>query len=281
MLFFTVSMSLQQDLDDALLYLPPNFLDFKFSSCKDAKDRINAFTRFSPPCRYVVIREIPIEAFIELDENREISSRNEYFVHINLAVLYLKMPNLPHNKAFTRFRRLFDEKALSMGIRLRDYSWYSNLIHTGMRRNKEPDECFYPVDNVQDQDWPTLVIEVGTSETMQRLRQDAIWWLRQGSQLQYVVLVGLDTENRRAVIEKWELVDQPLLSRPITRSLSQQNPQPQIPQLVPRATEIATIEENGVVDGSLHFSFARLFNRQPNSSEHIFVFGADLSRLVF
>lgn len=99
-------MSRKQDWSAARSYLTPGTLDFKFSSCEDAEARIDKFFRRSPQSHYVVIREIPLKEFEKLDENYQTHSRVDYFRYIELLVLYLKMPTLIHNKAFTDFRDL-------------------------------------------------------------------------------------------------------------------------------------------------------------------------------
>lgn len=256
-------MSVTQDLSDALSHLTPGFLDFNFLSCEDAEARVQEFYHSSPPSHYVVIRHIPPKEFEKLDECYSTSSRNDYFPHIELAVLYLKLPSFAHNNAFTQFRTLFALKALDMGISFLDHIWLANLIHQGAWQVKEPDECFFPAPKVQVGTWPVLVIEVGVSETIRQLHRDAVWWFQQHSEVKYVLLMSLDTTKKNITIEKWERAHQP-----DTRS----------DVLEPSVTEVVTIDEDGVT-GSFRLSFSTLFKKDPGPSQHDFQFGPELRML--
>lgn len=261
--FLSLTMSVTQDWSDALSCITPGFLDFDFLSCEDAEERIQEFIDRSPPSQYAVIRHIQLKEFEKLDECYSTCSRNDYFQHIELAVLYLKLPSFAHNWALSRFRTLFDSKALDMGISPFDHIWLANAIHQGARRNKEPDECFFPSPDVEDNAWPVLVIEVGMSETIRQLQRDTVWWFHQHSEVQYVLLMNLDTERRTITIEKWERAH-----RPDTRS----------DVLEPSATEVVTIDEDGVT-GSFRLSFSTLFKKEPGPSQHDFQFGPELRML--
>lgn len=256
-------MSVSQDLSDALSHLTPGFLDFSFLSCKDAEARISKFKSRSLPSHYVVIRHIPLKEFEKLDECYSTSSRNEYFRHIELAVLYLRLPSFEHSMALSLFRKLFDSKATAMGISLFDYTWMISGTCQGMRRDKQPDECLFPSTYVQRGTWPVLVIEVGLSETIRQLQKDAVWWFHQHSEVQYMLLVSLDIARRNITIEKWERAH-----RSDTRS----------DVLEPSATEVVTIDEDGVT-GSFRLSFSTLFKKEPGPSQHDFQFGSELCML--
>src|SRR5271170_262234 len=66
--------------------------------------------------------------------------------------------------------------------------------------------------------WPTLVFEVGVSESLRGLRFDARWWLREsGGDVNIVILVHVNRERKRVHIEKWELAPAPVTQRPSTR----------------------------------------------------------------
>lgn len=122
---------------------------------------------------------------------------------------------------------------------------------------------FFPTPKVQVGAWPVLVIEVGVSETVRQLQRDAVWWFHQHSEVKYVLLVNLDTARRSTTIEKWERA-----RRPDTRS----------DVLEPSATEVVTINEDGVA-GSFRLSFSTLFKKEPGLSQHDFQFGPELRML--
>ena len=254
---YLITMSVTRGWSDALSHLTPGFLDFNFLSCEDAGVRVQGFYHSSHPSHYVVIRHIPLREFEKLDKCYSTSSCNDYFRHIELAVLYLKLPSFAHNNAFTQFRTLFALKALDTGISFLDHSWLANLIHQGARQDKEPDECFFPIPKVQVGTWPVLIIEVGVLEAIRQLQRDAVWWFHQHSEVKYVLLVNLDTARRSITIEKWERAHQP-----DTRS-------------EPSVTEVVAIDEDGLT-GSFRLSFSTLFKKDPGPFQHDFQIGPEL-----
>src|SRR6266705_920142 len=70
-------------------------------------------------------------------------------------------------------------------------------------------------------DWPTLVFEAGVFESLQKLKNDARWWLsNSGGQVKIVLIFSVQRESRTIQIERWEngpvttRVNQPLAQVP-------------------------------------------------------------------
>lgn len=195
--------------------------------------------------------------------------RIDYYRHLELAVLYLKWPSLPHSFALSKFTTLFTSKARVMGISPFDYTWLSNSAHHGRRRNKQPDECFFNVTFPPVGSWPVLVIEVGLLETMGQLRRDSLWWFSESSDVKYVLLFALNITAKEITIEKWKRGCPP--SGRTTRSSTA--------ALEPSATETVTMNTSGVV-GTLHLSFEKLFGAPPGPTQHDFEFESELGILL-
>ena len=197
------------------------------------------------------IRCLSMESFEELDDNFGTHSQADYFEDIQLALLYVKIPSKLHAGISRQFMRIFDDKIEAMGMPKYDISWLGNSRFRGFRRSKQPDECFFPTENVDHEEWPALVIETGVSETLPQLHRDAIWWFRQSPNINYVLLVNVDRSQRTIHIEKWERC------RPrepcITRSHTEAIPDP-------CPSETATISETGVTR-TFTLSFRSLFKR--------------------
>lgn len=88
----------------------------------------------------------------------------------------------------------------------------NSTTHQGESSGKQPDQQLttghrLPRD-CQLRGWPTLVIESGMTESLERLRQDARWWFRNShSDVKYVLIISIQTgENRVIQLEKWEMV---------------------------------------------------------------------------
>lgn len=66
--------------------------------------------------------------------------------------------------------------------------------------SKEPDESWIPTQPIPGRDakWPTVVVEVGVSESYQKLKADAEWWLtdsRGNVKLAIIVAINRETPN--------------------------------------------------------------------------------------
>ncbi|KAG0640424.1 hypothetical protein HOY80DRAFT_884733, partial [Tuber brumale] len=73
------------------------------------------------------------------------------------------------------------------------------------KRSKEGDEGIKPADTRADGDeWPSLMVEVGTSNSLLSLRQDACWWLdHSNEQTRMVILISLEMDPKSLHLERW------------------------------------------------------------------------------
>jgi hypothetical protein len=72
-------------------------------------------------------------------------------------------------------------------------------------RSKEGDQGFKPRSRMSSSDWPSLMIEVGVSESINILRYDACWWLlNSGGHTNIVVIISIRRSDRSIVIGRWE-----------------------------------------------------------------------------
>ena len=105
------------------------------------------------------------------------------------------------------FAHVLMQRAIQMGFSLQDLSDMGGTRYDGITVGKEPDTAFKPnAFRPNKRDWPTLVIEIGVSKSLQQLRIDARWWLKNsGGNVNIVLIVHADRTSRTIVIEKWEL----------------------------------------------------------------------------
>lgn len=104
---------------------------------------------------------------------------------------------------------------------------YPYLDHTGNRKSQgEGDSCRRPLFLRGRNDFPTLVIEAGYSQTWPSLRNKARWWFEASScSIKIVLLIKLTPGSPDIMIEKWT-VDQLPPTRPgrvTTRVIAAQN----------------------------------------------------------
>jgi hypothetical protein len=81
---------------------------------------------------------------------------------------------------------------------------FGNLIG----RSKEPDVSFMPRSRDVSSDWPSLVVEVGASESLSCLRGDLKYWLRTTNGMTRVaILLHINKVDGMILIERWANVN--------------------------------------------------------------------------
>lgn len=153
-------------------------LEISFTTCEDVQSKLQEHVGRSPHNPWVFIHDITLESFHHLNDSFDTYSRSDYYHDLQLAVLYLKLASHQHSWALTHFKKLMNAKLWSAGISDFQFTWMMNKRFSGFRREKEPDDTFFPSLYVPHDAWPVLVIEVGVSETIPQLQRDAIWWFR-------------------------------------------------------------------------------------------------------
>ena len=122
-------------------------------------------------------------------------------------------------------------------------------------RSKEGDQAIAPATRAaQSNPWPSVVVEVGYSETLNQLHIDAEWWLKKsGGRTRFVVLLSVNRDTNEIVIEGWRML--PL-------------------SLVPRCEQRFDIDAGGIVTSllsQLTIPYASVFDEpHPNSTDVIF-----------
>jgi hypothetical protein len=130
-------------------------------------------------------------------------------------------------------------------------------------KGKEADAAFKCNTQIGEGLWPNLVIEVGYSESLARLRLDAQWWLQGGNEnVKMVILVQVGKSPDFMHLELWAIA-------PYT-GLTTRHSRNSIPQCV----SITDIDANGIVSPLnilLIIPYNSIFdNSNPNGSDLIF-----------
>lgn len=78
---------------------------------------------------------------------------------------------------------------------------------TTTRRSKEADVAFTPTSRDVTSQWPSVVVEVGASQSLTCLRGDLSYWLRSSNGMTRVaILLHIDKDDETILIERWEVV---------------------------------------------------------------------------
>lgn len=128
-------------------------------------------------------------------------------------------------------------------------------------------------------DWPSLVIEAGISESTARLMAAAHWWIENSKgEVRIVILIHLNSENRTIRILK--CVPRPKTVPKITRSYNPSLPLPMMPYVDAEIIIDRSVSLYQITGAPLILEFAEVISRPPASpTENDVVFSAaDLAR---
>ncbi|KAJ5636707.1 uncharacterized protein N7484_010020 [Penicillium longicatenatum] len=165
-----------------------------------------------PSSQYVLVQRIPADLFLTIVEHPELLKGVRATIrHHEHDVLY-KMSYHYHEKIGCYFDIWISNALGDMGLSIlnRDFWLGGAGRSTGRVCDKQADKSFFPGRNpapgtpVQ---WPSLVVEIGISESLPQLRTDAQWWYSNSNQkTQLVVLISANPTTHDADIEIWTQV---------------------------------------------------------------------------
>ncbi|KAG0640519.1 hypothetical protein HOY80DRAFT_1000089 [Tuber brumale] len=207
---------------------------------------------------YVVFSDVAEGQLTGVDRIRDTNYKSLRFLYLNRqqALIVKITPPAIHQAATSSFAFKLQLKSEAMGSpdELLDMR---GTRYRGIARSKEGDWVFKPLSfRPCEACWPTLVIECGVSERLDRLTVDAHWWLkdREGG-VNIVCLCAISRANQTIHVEKWELASAP--GQFSTSSYSD-------PVLkTPTQTPQIDISNQVSVNGALTLNFAKLYLRPP------------------
>ncbi|KAL5361700.1 hypothetical protein BJX96DRAFT_176479 [Aspergillus floccosus] len=200
----------------------------KIRQCQTTIDFIKAkgsqFRNGDDSAQYLVVTNITPESVKELERIRS-GERNlprmklTYFAGEN--TLIIKLAGKVHEQLSRLFHDNFHRICADYGITL-----FMLKAHGGgnceMPRDvqKEPDESYSP-DTRSREDFPSFVVEIGASESLDHLRLDARLWLSNTNGWTcLVLLIKIDQDAKTLTFERWERIRQPS-QQPGTHARSQ------------------------------------------------------------
>jgi hypothetical protein len=195
--------------------------------------------------------------------------------HEDLQLLIVKVPTGAHEAATGEFSAIIIE-AVGPGLMGLNRHERSVLNSTTFRApsgtpRKEPDWAMKTrIVRPNSEDFPTIVVETGFSESLARLRNDArLWFSISNNAIQIVILIAIKAARREIIFEMWTVAAVPA-GRRTTRHTPAQVPQP---------AQSITISETApntyaITAGTapLILEFDKLFLRQPVRQEHDIIY---------
>ncbi|KAJ5104850.1 hypothetical protein NUU61_002197 [Penicillium alfredii] len=173
-------------------------------TANDVCNRINSDTSYSN--QFIIVSNIsqPLQELIGGDRNPlKIPYRLTLDTQHQQGVIRI-IPSGAHERVTRSFSNKLVAKLLEMGIDPDDYTMNSATRYHGKSCDKEADESLTPSRNPSEgEDWPSLVIETGLSESEAQLRTDTYWWFSNSSyQVNTVILFRIQRSPERKVFVK-------------------------------------------------------------------------------
>lgn len=155
--------------------------------------------------QYINFVGVPDAEFHRISNTKSLASSFARFAFWKGSrVLTAKVvPGFDHEYTAGLFRMMIDKEIFTMGIEDDVAACSSPLTAVG-RWRKEPDACWIPTGANQ----PTVVTEVGLSESASQLIQDARGWLETaGSSTRIAFTISVSRNSYRVTIGAWELAN--------------------------------------------------------------------------
>lgn len=200
------------------------------------------------------------------------------------------VPTPAHDCTTDNLRDEIGSEVLRMGVPRDNRQWGQTTTNAGSVGNKakQPDQCFYPGSRrpvfSQFQGYPTLVVETGVTESLARLRGDALWWFAKSQgDTRMVLITSVRRATRTILMEVWQLASpgMPRITRSIIDQFRSNNPLPMPPMVrQPAVSQQAycikelIITPTTVVGAPLILPFQAIFDRPPVGNEQDIVLNA-------
>ncbi|OJD21487.1 hypothetical protein ACJ73_07169 [Blastomyces percursus] len=250
-----------------LAHLPPDTHEYKyhgFSSLKEVTNKeYNQFLEHDNRSPYIIFTNISPEEFVI--HNEDFPGRVDYSPP--LQVLILTMVCLPHEEAASLFDQIVGEKAVKMKIR-RLLSFRAATRSKTPDRNKQADRSYGPreLPPGRSAEWPTVAVEVGFSETREKLKSDAAYWLNQSSgDVLTMITIDIKRGSGNIYIILWK--------RPVVTN-EYPNPEPEVDQKIKIYRGKGSQAANLTGD-ELRIPFRHMMLRDPRPGEGDFVITRD------
>lgn len=262
----TSSKSMGADSPSAELALTREFTPFHFAGLAALKrvvddHRDTLRSNGGDGNQHVAFDHVSQEAFGKIEEKRLellMKARISYFPDIETLVV--KIPTMPHEKAHGQLGQLVLLKTVApMNLQLSDFaSLGARTVRVQNGSTKEGDSSWTNANSRGPADFPCIVVESDMSESLNRLRSDARWWIENSAgRVNIVVIIWVRKASRILHIEKYvpgfpKTRTSPRLARPVAANLT--------------ATIVidSTTWPSTVTRAPLVLEFSGLFDRPPN-----------------
>lgn len=258
-----------------------------FTTTSDFFEAVDAVPRGEDAYRASRVTPSQLKAVLRERERRD---RKIRFWYVDDARLLLVTIPSMHHECTSRY--FFSEVSRQlMGMSLVDKlipcgaTTHSGRGAGGISGMGEGDESWVPLSTRPGSGaWPSLVIEVGVTQTLPEMRAKAQLWFRLSNfEVKIVLLVKLSSAQRSMTVEKWKALPEDPRPGPQTRAATARL-EPRCVQtaavFAPKGARVANPQAFAVVGSDIILEFIQLFLRQPGPNESDIVISTDSLRQI-
>lgn len=233
------------------------------------------FPPYSVDDRFIVLKNFPPEILADPKRAEQLPRRCDYSPP--LQILIITMPSQPHEEAASSFEVMIATLAKEMKVYRRISNCGATRVDTP-DRSKQADRSWAPARSLRN--FPTVVLEVGNSETTAKLERDIAWWINaSNSRVRMGITIDIKRRSGSIEIRSWTPAFVPLPShvnitkrgRPVVDRRISDPPPPRVAQriFIKRGRD----GSNHTIEGEdLILPFHAMMLEQPGEGEHDFVF---------
>jgi hypothetical protein len=211
--------------------------------------------------QYLAFTSVSQESLDKIDRTRE--ERRGWLPRMTILydgreeILIVKlMVGAMHAVSAHQFLRMFETKLLRLDVSASLLGTGSTTFGRRGGRSKEADISYIPLSRRLEDNWPSLVVEIGVSESLAMLRRDAAFWITNSDgRTRIVIVLSVNRRDQRFLVERWEEVPR-IRPNPYTANYSR------IPGLMQSLTLNAGVEYEGV---SLEIPAHKLYDGLPQN----------------
>ncbi|KIN02409.1 hypothetical protein OIDMADRAFT_144956 [Oidiodendron maius Zn] len=235
------------------------------------------------PGDILIVTDVSYQDFAIIKKEREIRRRKIRFrrYHADSRLLVITIPTRTHELLHLQLYQQYLYKLVPMNLQghwtpIGATTLQAREGHPGGNSGEGDSSGGPKPDRRGHEDWPTLVIEAGDSESLPELRNDMRWWFSTSNhEVKIVILAKFNHGERSIMLEKWEEEERaPRQGAATTRWSAAMEP-------VLQQTITITYDNTGdpgnaasytVNGGALVLEFRLLFLRDPGPGEGDIVF---------
>ncbi|EEQ83610.1 uncharacterized protein BDCG_00415 [Blastomyces dermatitidis ER-3] len=247
------------------LHLPPDVSEYEYSGLPHLQEvtgqAYNRFITNRTQSPFVIFTNLPVDEFEQNEDN--FFGRVDY--NPNLQLLILTMVSFPYEVAAGVFGRLVDDRAKENDVR-------RILLPRGSTRTdtpdrwKQADKSWIPreLPPGRTTQWPSIAVEVGYSETREKLKSDMKFWLNTNNEVRMALSIDIKRPSGTIFITAWKR------GAPIPPRMSS-NPEPQATQEIKIERGKAGQKPHITGNSNLTIPFENIMLRRPGQGEVDFV----------